>query len=144
MVISNVQRDENWHELVFGQLNSTPKHLLRRYLSHGDSILLANLTFIIQRIVQAYSGLSTERQQDDLLRATPKTLKLVCKFNVHRNIVPEVQHGFCGLWDQLADAAENDGQPHDKSITKTLVKHTRKLYIALHPGTGECFSIRIA
>ena len=74
VVISNVrERDENWYQLcVFGQLN-TPKPLLYRYLSHGDSILLANIMFIVRQIVQAYSG-SSEHQQSDLRHATLKTL----------------------------------------------------------------------
>jgi hypothetical protein len=144
VVISNVrERDENWYELVFGQLDDTPRPLLHRYLSHGDSILLANLLFIVRRIVQVYSGLSTKSQQDDLLHATSKALKSICKFNVKRNIVPELQHEFCDLWNQLVDKAENDGRPHVKIITKTVVEHIRKLYDALHQGTGECISIAI-
>jgi hypothetical protein len=136
-VISNVrERNENWYKLVFGQLN-IPKPLVYRYLSHGDSILLANLMSIVRRIVQAYSG-SSEHQQSDLLQATSKTLKFVCKFDVNHT-VPELQHEFCDLWNLLADKAENDERPRVKCITKIVLVHTRKLYDALHPGTGECF-----
>ena len=142
VVISNVrERDENWYELVFGQLNNTPKPLLHRYLSHGDSILFANLMFIVRPIVQAYSG-SSEHQQSDLLRAASKTLKSVCKFDV-KHTVPELQHEFCGLWNHLADKVENDERPRVKCITKIVLEHTRKLYDALHQGTGGCFSIGI-
>jgi hypothetical protein len=138
VVISNVrERDENWYQLLFGQLN-TPKPLLYRYLSHSDSILLANLMFIVRPIVQAYSG-SSGHQQSDLLRATLKTLKFVCKFDVN-DTVPELQHEFCGLWNLLADKAENDGRSRIKCITKMVLEHTRKLYDALHQGTSECFS----
>jgi hypothetical protein len=137
VVISNVRRDDNWHQLVFGQLN-TPKPLLYRYLSHGDSIQLANIIFIIRRIVQAYSG-SSGHQQDDLRQATLKTLKFVCKFDVN-NTVPELQHEFCDLWNLLADKAEYDDRPRVKCITKTILEYTRKLYDTLHQGTSECFS----
>ena len=143
VVISNVrerERDENWYELVSGQLN-IPKPLLHRYLAHGDSVLLANLMFIIRRIVQSYSG-SSERQQSDLLRATTKTLKYVCKFNIKKT-VPELQHDFCNLWNLLADKAENDDRPRVKSITKTVLENTRKLYDTLHEGTSECMSTSI-
>ena len=146
VVISNVrevrERDENFYELVSGQLDKTPK-LLHSYLSRGDSIQLANLIFIVRRIVQAYPGLNTTRQQDDLLHATSKTLKFVCKFNIKRDILPELQHEFCDLWNQLSDVTENDGRPLVKHITRTVLEYTRKLYDALHPGTGECFCIRI-
>ena len=140
VVISNVpvrERDEYWYELVSGQLN-TPKPLLHRYLSHGDSILLANLMFIVRRIVQAYSG-SSERQQSDLLRATSRTLKFVCKLDVEGTI-PELQHDFCDLWNLLVDKAENDERSRVKCIAKTILEHTRKLYDALHKGTSKCFS----
>ena len=138
VVISNVrERDDNWYQLVFGQLD-IPKPLLYRYLSHGDNILLANLMFIVRRIVQAYSG-SSERQQSDLLGATLKTLKSVCKLDV-KHTVPELQHEFCHLWNLLADKAENDERHRVKYITKTVLEHTRRLFDALHKGTSECFS----
>ena len=58
VVISNVrERDDDWHQLVIGHLDA-PKPLLYRYLSHGESILLANLMVIVRPIVKAYSGLS--------------------------------------------------------------------------------------
>jgi hypothetical protein len=138
-VISNArERDENWYHLVFGQLD-TPKPLIYGHLSHGDnSILLANLMFIVRRIVQAYSG-SSKRQQSDLLRATSTTLKIVCKFKV-KNTVSELQHEFCDLWNLLADKAEIDEPSRVQCITETVLSHTRKLYDDLHEGTGECFS----
>jgi hypothetical protein len=141
VVISNVrERDENWYQLVFGQLLNTPKPLLYSYLSHGDSILLANLMFIVRRTVQAYSG-SSGHQQRDLLLAASKTLKSVCKFDVN-NTVSELQHEFCDLWNLLADETENDEKPRVKCITRTVLEHTstRKLYNALHQGTSEYFS----
>ena len=139
VVISNVrQPDENWYELVIGQLD-IPKPLLYRYHSHGDSILLANLIFIVRRIVRVYSG-SSKRQQSDLRDVISKTLKVVCKFDIERTM-PELQHKFCDLWNLLADEAENDERPHVKCIIKTILEdHTRKLYDALHQGTSEYFS----
>jgi hypothetical protein len=137
-VISNVrERDENWYQLVSGQLN-IPRPLLSRYLSHGDSILLVNLMSIVRRIVQAYSG-SSEHQQSDLVRVTSKTLKYVCKLDVNHT-VPELQHEFCDLWNLLAERAENDERPRVKCITETVLEHIRKLYDALHQGTSKCFS----
>ena len=135
LVISNIQEhDENWYQLVLGQLN-TPKPLLYRYHSHGDSILLANLMFIVRQIVHVYSG-SSESQQSDLVLTISKTLKFVCKFDVERT-VPEDQHEFCGLWNLLADKAENDERLRVKYITKTVLDHTRRLYDVLHQDTSE-------
>ena len=130
------ERDENWYKLVFDQLN-TPKPLPYDYLSHGDSILLANLMFIVRRIVQAYSG-SSEHQQSDLRHVTSETLKFVCKFDINHT-VPELQHEFCDLWNLLVDKAENDDRLRVKYITETVLKHTRKLYVALHQRISKCF-----
>ena len=138
VVISNArERNDNWYQLVFGQLN-TPRPLLYRYHSHGDSILLANLMVIVRSIVRTYSG-SSEPQQTDLLGVSSKTLKFVRKFDVN-NTVPELQHEFCDLWNLLADKAENDERPRIQYITKTVLEHTRKLYDTLHEGTSEYFS----
>jgi hypothetical protein len=138
VVISNVrERDESWYQLVSDQLN-IPRPLLYGYLQHSDSILLANLMFIVRRIVQAYSG-SSEHQQSDLRHATLKALKSVCKLDVNHT-APEFQHKFCDLWNLLADRAENDERPRVKCITKIVLEHTRKLYDALHQGTSKCFS----
>ena len=141
VVISNVrERDKNWFELVFGQLN-IPKPVLYDKFLHCDNILFVNLIFVVRRVVQGYSG-SSQSQQSDLLCATSKTLKSVCEFDV-KNTVPEFRHEFCDLWNQLADKAKNDERPRIKSITETVLKHTHKLYDALHRGKRECFSIRI-
>ena len=137
------ERDENWYELVSVQLNIR-KDLLYDELSY-DSILLANLMFVVRRIIQGYSGSIQHRQkhkQKYLLRATSKTQKFVCKFDVKRT-VPELQHKFCDLWNQLTGMAVNDERPSIKCITETVLEHIRKLYDALHQSTGECFSIRI-
>jgi hypothetical protein len=88
VVISNVrERDKNWFELVFGQLN-IPKPVLYDKFLHCDIILFANLIFVVRRVVQGYSG-SSQSQQSDLLCATSKTLKSVCEFDV-KNTVPEI------------------------------------------------------
>ncbi len=127
---------ESWFQLVTDQLNTTPKPLLHHYPLHGDSILLPNLTFIIRRIVQTYSG-SMTHQQNDLRRATSKTLKLVCKFDI-KDTLPELQHEFCDLWNLLAEKAEKDDRPRIRCITKMILEHTRKLYDALHHD--QCMS----
>ena len=135
VIISNAQEhDESWYQLVLGQLN-TPKPVLHRYHSQGDSILLANLMFIVRRIVRVYSG-SSESQQSNLVLATSKTLKFVCKFDVERTL-PGDQHEFCDLWNLIADKAENDERSRVKFITKAVLEHTRKLYDALHQDTSE-------
>ncbi|KAH9983040.1 hypothetical protein BJV74DRAFT_852189, partial [Russula compacta] len=127
------ERDERWFQLATGQLNVS-KSLLQNYLTHGDSVLLANVMFMVRRMVQTYSG-SAERHRNDILAASSKTLEMVCKLNI-RNTLPELQHEFCTLWDQLVDTAQTSKHPHVVLVCTAALKNVRKLYVALHKGTS--------
>ena len=127
------ERDERWLKLATGQLNVS-KSRLQNYLAHGDSVLLANVMFIVRRTVQTYSG-SLERHRNDILAASSKTLEMVCKLNIHHTL-PELQHEFCTLWDQLVDTAQTSKHPHVVLVCTATLKNIRKLYIALHKGTS--------
>jgi hypothetical protein len=115
------------------QLDAT-RSLLRNYLAHGDSVLLANVNHIVRQTVQTYSG-SAERHRTDILGASSKTLESVCKFEIQRTL-PRLQHDFCGLWNQLVETAQSDQRPHIVYVCTMTLKNIRKLYIALHEGTN--------
>jgi hypothetical protein len=125
-------RDDNWFQLASGQLNES-KSLLWGYYAYGDSILLANAIFIIRRTIQTHSG-SEGHHRIDIAEASRKTLELVCRFDV-QNTLPEHQHQFCSLWNQLVDAAQNNTHPHVTSLCKMVLKYIRRLYITLHEDT---------
>jgi Family of unknown function (DUF6535) len=125
-------RDDNWFQLASGQLNES-KSLLWGYYAYGDSILLANAIFIIRRTIQTYSG-SEGYHRNDIAEASRKTLELICRFNI-QNTLPEHQHQFCSLWNQLVDASQNNTHPHVTSLCKMMLKSIRRLYITLHEGT---------
>ena len=128
-------RDERWLQLAAGLLKVS-NFLLDKYIAHGDSILLANAIFIVRRTIQIYSG-AKERHRSDILDASSKVLKTVCKLDI-RNTLPELQHEFCGLWNQLVHIVKTDERAHHVFIAKMTLKNIHKLYIALHasPGTS--------
>ncbi|KAH9983055.1 hypothetical protein BJV74DRAFT_54400 [Russula compacta] len=127
------ERDERWFQLTSGQLNAS-KSLIQKYLSHGDSMLFANFIFILRRTVQTCSGLG-DRYRSDILAVSSRTLESVCKFDAH-DTLPELQHEFCSLWNQLVHTAQNDQRPHIAYVSMAALKNIHKLYVALHEGSS--------
>jgi hypothetical protein len=126
--------DERWYQLASGLLDVS-KTLLHKYIENDDSILLADAIFIIRRTVQTYSG-SAERHRDDIIGASSKTLETVCELDI-RSTLPELQHEFCGLWNQLVATAQSDPPPHHGFVATTTLRNIRRLYIALHECSGK-------
>ena len=135
LTISNVRgHDERWYQLVGGLLKVS-RTLLQKYTENkDDSVLLANAIFIVRRTIQTYSG-SAERHRSDIIGASLKTLETVCKLDI-RNTLPELQHEFCGLWNQLVAVAQSNPPPHHGLVATTTLKNIRKLYITLHQSSG--------
>ena len=121
------EHDERWYELATGQLGIS-KPILQTYLSHGDSLLLANSISICQRTSVAYS--EHDWQCDVYSRS--KTLQLVSRFNVQETL-PELQHEFCDLWNELVLKA---GNRRSTNVSIYILKHVRNIYCDLHQGTG--------
>ena len=133
VIISSVQdRDERWLQLVIGQLKIS-KSVVRDYLAHRDSVLLATLIHICRQTVEACSGLE-ERRRSHVVDALPKTVESVCKLD-HRCTSSQLQHDFCSLWNQLVDTAQDEKHAHASWLCVTILKNIRKVYIALHKGT---------
>ncbi|KAI0271102.1 hypothetical protein BGY98DRAFT_1100398 [Russula aff. rugulosa BPL654] len=102
---------------------------------HDDDILLANAIFVVRMAVQTYAG-SEEKEWDDILKVSRKTLGAVCKLDRIQDTLPELRHEFCDLWNKLVTVAQTDELPHHRTIAIKMLKNIRKLYIALHP-TGS-------
>ena len=133
-ILPDRNRDERWFQLASGLLNA-PKCLLHKYIAHGDSMLLADTIFILRRTVQTYSGAKTNHRKD-ILEASSKTLETVCKLKIEETL-PELQHEFCELWNQLVHTANTDQYPHHAFIAKMTLENIRKLYIFLHGRSGR-------
>ena len=133
LTISITQRDDRWFRLASDLLNVS-KFVLQKYISNGDSVLLASIIFIARRTVQTYSG-SADRHRNDILKMSSRTLETLCKLNV-QSTLPELQHEFCDLWNQLVFAAQTEQRPQHVAVCTMTLKNIRKLYIALHDGSG--------
>jgi hypothetical protein len=125
--------DDRWFQLASGPLG-TSKNLYQNYVKNKDSILLANAISILRRTVQTYSG-SAERHRKDVLVASSKALESLRKLDPTLTS-PDIQHEFCGVWNQLVDRAQNDDCDYVVCVAKAALKNIRKLYIGLHKGTA--------
>ena len=125
-----------WIQLVKNMSTPIHPHVIHEHDDdeHDDDILLANAIFIVRMAVQTYAG-SEEKEWDDILKVSRKTLGAVCKLDIEKAL-PELRHEFCDLWNKLVTAAQTDELPHHRTIAIKMLKNIRKLYIALHP-TGS-------
>ncbi|KAI0247166.1 hypothetical protein BJV78DRAFT_955399 [Lactifluus subvellereus] len=78
------ERDERWFQLMIGQLKVS-KSVVRNYLTHCDSVLLATLIHISRQTVETCSGLE-ERRRSHFVKALPKTVESV--FTDHQRTHP--------------------------------------------------------
>jgi hypothetical protein len=115
----NEERNKRWSTLVMDELGIS-EDTLRHYLAHGDSILLVNLIHITR---QFFYGL---RQCDsDLIRKSLCILPSLSKFDI-LNALPELQHEFCTLWNEIVEQARR-GEADNNSFIDILFE-IRGLY----------------
>ena len=134
-ILANVQEhDARWLELAAGQLD-IPGSVLNRYLSHGDSALLANCIHIIRCIVRDHSQPHCSLGSDSL----GATLKSVSKFAV-QDTLPELQHELCALWNEIVFSMWNGEDTLTRHASVTILSHVRHLYLGLHQdkNAGPC------
>ena len=132
LIISSVQtqaRDDRWIQLVTRQIDVS-KSVLQRYLAHGDSVLLANLVYIVRQTVQISSD-EGENSEAFIKDASSRTLESLSTLDVQESL-PELQRDFCNLWDQLIQAAEHDNHTYVRKLSVATLKSIRKVYVASH------------
>jgi Family of unknown function (DUF6535) len=121
------ERDDRWMALVMDQL-SISGGVLRYYLTHGDSVLLANFTHIIRQFIRF--SLEDWWTYEELGLILP----IISKFDI-RNTLPGLQHDFCALWNEVTQATR---EACDRGYIPSLVYllgSIRHIYSALHQGT---------
>ena len=124
-VIANVrERDNHWLALAKEQLHISG-HVLQDYVSHGDSVLLANLIHITSKILRTFEG--------DHYSAyiSSRILRSVSQFDILHTL-PKLQRDFCALWNDVVQEAWKSGSD---SIPIYILRYIRHLYITLHQGT---------
>jgi hypothetical protein len=108
------ERNDRWIALAVDHLGISER-LLRHYLAHGDSLLLANYIHYTRLLIHS--------------EWVPiRTLTFLSEFDIH-NTLPELQHEFCALWNELVREAHNDG-PYCRPAQALL--YIRSVYIVLH------------
>jgi len=130
IIISREQvRDNRWFELTTGHLGIS-RPVLRNYLAHGDSVLLANCIHTTRYLIDIYSSEGWVHAPG----SRSKTLESVTKFDILRTL-PELQHSFCDLWNETVHKAQNPETFHIPPICLLALRHLRNAYISLHQDT---------
>jgi len=123
-IISNAGRDDRWLALAMDEL-CVSEDVLRSYLAHGDSVLLAVLIHFIRQVLHPLI-----RRDSDLTEESLRILPSVSNLDI-LNTLPELQHEFCALWNESVRDAQKGGV-HNNHFSQILVD-IRHLYLALHP-----------
>jgi Family of unknown function (DUF6535) len=127
IIAINDKRDERWSMFAKDDLGIS-EDVLRRYLDHGDSVLLADLIHITR---QFFHGL---RRNSDLAQKPLNILSSLTKFNI-LDTLPELQHNFCALWNEIVQQTKTSA---DNIPFMDILNKIRGLYVDLH-GTDAVF-----
>ncbi|KAI0246131.1 hypothetical protein BJV78DRAFT_1286705 [Lactifluus subvellereus] len=119
--------DYHWKALVMDQLGIS-EGVLRDYLAHGDSVLIANLIHITRQFFRSYLD-----GDSFILYALLDMLPAISGFDI-KNTLPGLQHDFCALWNEIVLEARKRGNYNILLYTLSKIRH---LYIALHQGTDS-------
>jgi Family of unknown function (DUF6535) len=123
-IISRAERDERWFTLAKDELGVS-EEVLRSYLVHGDNVLLANLIHLIRQIIPPLF-----QAVPDLTREPLRILSSVSKLDI-LNTLPELQHEFCALWNEITQQVRKGGGRYN--LFTQILLEIRHLYVALHP-----------
>jgi Family of unknown function (DUF6535) len=116
------ERDSQWVALVKDHL-SISDDVLRDYLEYGDSVLLANWIHITRQWYHSHQ-LWWGPQALELIQPT------ISKFDIEGTL-PQLQHNFCALWNDIVLEAHNHQAPQ---IPSHILRPIRHIYNALHPA----------
>ncbi|KAF8265787.1 hypothetical protein EI94DRAFT_1803965 [Lactarius quietus] len=131
VMIKAKERDDRWFQLALSHFGVSA-HSLKNYISHGDSVLLANWIRVIRCIIPVPS----EPSLDGNGFIGRKTLELVSKFDI-TDALPTLQHDFCDLWNEVVGLAWVTQDHRIRSLSIAILKDVRHAYIALHDGTDS-------
>jgi len=109
------ERDDRWISLAMAEFN-VPDHVLA--VGHGDSALFSLFIYITRQAFRTGSW-------------TPFILSSLTTFDI-RNTLPELQHDFCALWNEIVHEAWTGGTD---STAINILREIRHAYIGLHQGT---------
>ena len=122
IISTNNEHDRRWDAFVMDELEIS-EDLLRRYLRHGNSLLLANLIHITRKFFH-----SLLQHDLELTRNSLTILSSLSKFDI-LNTLPELQHEFCALWDEVYKQARQSWADNERF--NNILSRIRGLYVAL-------------
>jgi len=123
-IIANVtQRNGRWFSLTMHHLGIS-EHILQGYLSHGDSVLLANLVHFTRQFVRNFLEANWEE-----FPLSHILWPLASNYNVE-NTLPGLQHAFCGLWNEVVLRRRDK----DHHLLLNILEEIHPIYVALHEG----------
>jgi hypothetical protein len=124
-IISDVhQRNERWFSLTIHHLGIS-EHVLRGYLDCGDSVLLANLIHFARQFVRGFLEANWEK-----FPLSQILWRLVSISNV-QNTLPELQHDFCGLWNEIV----LQRRARDHRFLLNILEKIHPIYVDLHQSS---------
>ena len=124
-VIANVpQRNERWFSLTTHHL-SISEHVLRGYLDHGDSVLLANLIHFTHQFIRNFPRANWGWFPISFIYGW-----LESNFDV-QNTLPGLQHDFCDLWNKIVLQRRDRGH----NLLLIILEKIHPVYVALHQGS---------
>ena len=137
IIISDAERNERWSTLAMDELDIS-RDVLRDYLAHGDSVLLANMIHITRHFFRSL----LQHDDSDLIRKSSSILSSLEKFDI-RKTLPELQRDFCGLWNEVVQEAHKrrNNKVEDNPFLDILVA-IRYLYVDLHDLHGTDIALR--
>ena len=124
-VTSNVpQRNDHWFSLTMHHL-AISGQILRAYLDHGESVLIADLIHFTRHFVRNFLKANWEEfPLSYVLRV------LRSNFNV-QNTLPSLQQDFCSLWNEVA-LQNRDG---DHRFLSMILLEIHPTHVALNQGS---------
>jgi len=116
------KRDDYWIALAVDtfRLQERQEHVIRDNIHHGDSVLLSISIHCTRQVMHPGAFW------------TPRILSSLSKFQV-RKALPELQHDFCALWNEVVRKAMKEGVG-DTFVE--ILRRIRRTYVALHQRTS--------
>jgi hypothetical protein len=121
-------RDDSWFILASKELG-VPETVLRDYATHGDSLSLAILIYVVRQQFNNIRNSSWSHFEFS------SALEAASKFDARsRDTSSELQHEFCALWNQIVRKCQNDD---DHRMAWYILMQIRNVYLALHQDTNS-------
>ena len=114
-----LQRNDRWFSLTTHHLGIS-EQILRAYLDHGDSVLIANLIHFTRNFLKV---------NWEKFPLSTVLLGLKSNFNI-QDTLPSLQHDFCSLWNEIFIQTRdvNHRLPN-------ILWEIQPIYVALHQGS---------